>query len=77
MKFWLVLQIAFPSHGSTTVGGSFDKLDDCLRAVEKAQIVIPSNNSENEWAGFKVCLPEENAKATYPQLRAPLVSEGK
>lgn len=58
MKWFLVLKLSWPGGAYHIASAQFPDMDTCLKVLEKAEIKIPEHNAENEWAGFKICLPE-------------------
>jgi hypothetical protein len=60
MKFWLVVTLMYPGQQARWATGAFPTLDQCLRALEAAELVIPKplGKDGKTWAGFKACVPE-------------------
>ncbi len=58
MKWFLILKLSWPGSAYHEVKAQFPDMDTCFKALEKAEIKIPEHNNENEWGGFKVCVPD-------------------
>ena len=53
----LILVLTWPGMATHKTEAYFPNMQECLAALVVAEIVIPSNNADNEWAGYKVCAP--------------------
>ena len=65
MKYLLIIRLIWPATAYDTVIAKFDTVGACIESLNTAEIKIPEHNAENEWAGFKVCVPEADLKLSW------------
>jgi hypothetical protein len=57
MIWVLILRIAWPGSGTYREIIEFKTKAECFEALEKAEFLPIKDTRENEWGGYKACLP--------------------